>query len=131
MDAERRNWPPLRPGLRWGRREAAEMEHSRFALSVAALLIAGIAAPPAPAQACGPLTFAFSPTGPGCDPSGLGVPPTLSATQFLPPGSSACEVRFLLTAYSLTGPTVPPPPLVLGVSNPAYPLPVLPGCTLW
>ncbi len=100
-------------------------------LSSVALLLSALAAVPAPAQVCGPLTFAFSTTGPGCDPSGIVVPPTLSATQFLSPGSSACEIRFLLNANVFSGPTVPPPPLVLGVSNPAVPVLPYPGCTLW
>ncbi|MGH7150080.1 MAG: hypothetical protein ACREIU_05255 [Planctomycetota bacterium] len=106
------------------------MKHPRFSLCAAALLVSALAARPASAQTCGPLTFAFSTTGPGCDPTGTGPIPTLSGTEFQNPGSPTCVVRILLNSIAFLFP-IPPTTLVLGFSNPALPLPGLPGCTLW
>ena len=106
------------------------MKRPRLALSTAALLAATFATTPASAQACGPLTFAFTTTGPGCDPTGTGPVPTLSVFQTPIPGVLTCPVQFVLNSNVVISP-IPVPVLVLGLSNPALPLPGLPGCTLW
>lgn len=90
-------------------------------------------AAPASAQVCGPLTFAFGTTGPGCAPFG-GAIPVLSAV--LSPSSSvaSCPVAFTLTS----GPSPTPigilssALLILGASNPNLDLTGagFPGCTL-
>lgn len=106
------------------------MKHPRLALSGAALLVAGLVAAPARAQVCGPLTFAFSTTGAGCDPTGTGPVPVLTGSLQPIPGSPTCNVRLLLNTVAFLFP-IPTTTLVLGFSNPALPLPGLPGCTLW
>ena len=106
------------------------MKHPRLALSAAALLTAAFAARPAPAQVCGPLTFAFSTTGAGCDPTATGPIPVLTGSLQTIPGSPTCNVRILLNTVAFLFP-IPTTTLVLGFSNPALPLPGLPGCTLW
>ncbi|HKB15552.1 MAG TPA: hypothetical protein VKF62_05770 [Planctomycetota bacterium] len=105
------------------------MKHPRLALSVAALLAAGFAARPAPAQACGPLTFAFSTTGAGCAPGGGSIPVLTGSLQLIP-GNPTCFTRLLLNTVDFLFP-IPPTTLALGFSNPALPLPGLTGCTLW
>jgi hypothetical protein len=102
----------------------------RIALS--ALLLAPLAGP-ASAQVCGPLTFAFGTTGPGCAPFG-GAIPTLSAALAPSPTLASCPVAFTLTP----GPSPTPIGvlsaafLILGASNPNLDLTGagLPGCTL-
>ncbi|HKB17033.1 MAG TPA: hypothetical protein VKF62_13285, partial [Planctomycetota bacterium] len=90
-------------------------------------------AAPASAQVCGPLTFAFGTTGPGCAPFG-GAIPTLGATLAPSPTLASCPVLFTVTP----GPSPTPIGvlssvlLILGASNPALDLTGagLPGCTL-
>ncbi len=106
------------------------MKRPRFALPAAALLASLVVTRPAPAQVCGPLTFSFSTTGPGCDPTGTGPVPTLTGSLLVLPGSPTCTVRILLSTVVILFP-IPPTTLVLGFSNPALPLPGLPGCMLW
>ncbi|MCI0588388.1 MAG: hypothetical protein L0323_16275 [Planctomycetes bacterium] len=106
------------------------MKHPRLVLSAAALLTAAFAARPAPAQVCGPLTFAFSTTGPGCDPTGTGPVPVLTGSEFQILGAPTCNVRILLNTAAILFP-IPPTTLALGFSNPALPFPGLPGCTIW
>lgn len=102
--------------------------HTRVALSATAILASALA--PAPAQSCGPLTFAISTTGAGCDPTGTGPIPTLSVFTVPIPALLSCPIQFVLNSVVVISPT-PVATLVLGLSNPALPLPGLPGCTLW
>ncbi|MCI0588393.1 MAG: hypothetical protein L0323_16300 [Planctomycetes bacterium] len=104
------------------------LKHPRFALSAAALLV--FALPPASAQDCGALTFAFSTTGPGCDPAGTGPIPTLTASLWPLAGIPICTVRIQLDSGEPLSPSLPAT-LALGLSNPAVPIPALAGCTLW
>jgi hypothetical protein len=81
----------------------------------------------AQAQACGPLNFSFSVTGPGCFPNGPGLGiPTLGVGLVPPTVPNTCAVQFS-TPLSLI-----PPLLAIGTSNPALDLTPLgfPGCTL-
>ncbi len=97
-----------------------------------ALLLAPLAAP-ASAQVCGPLTFAFGTTGPGCAPFG-GAIPTLAGALAPSPTVASCPVVFTFTP----GPSPTPIGvlssvlLILGASNPNLDLTGagLPGCTL-
>lgn len=80
-------------------------------LVLVSILAAGLVAMPASAQACGPLTFAFSGAGPGCN-----LAPPLLSGAVVPPG---CIVRFTLTP-TFPIPIYPPLPafLILGATNP-------------
>src|SRR5262245_64002780 len=101
-----------------------------FVLCAAALLSFDLAAGPASAQACGPLAFEFSTTGPGRDPTGTGPIPTLAASLWPLPGIPICTVRVQLDSQVALSPFAPAT-LVLGSSDPALPIPGLQGCTLW
>ncbi|HET6201345.1 MAG TPA: hypothetical protein VFI25_00935 [Planctomycetota bacterium] len=103
----------------------------RSALLASALL--GLAVAPAAAQTCGPLTFAFATTGPGCAPLG-GAVPALSVALVPSPALTVCPLAFTLTP----GPSPTPIGvlssafLIVGTSNPTLDLGFLglPGCTL-
>src|SRR5262245_36972007 len=98
-------------------------------VALSALLLAA----PASAQVCGPLTFAFGTTGPGCAPFG-GAIPTLGAALAPSPSIASCPIAFTFTP----GPSPTPIGvlssvlLVIGASNPFLDLTGvgLPGCTL-
>ncbi|MCI0587178.1 MAG: hypothetical protein L0323_10095 [Planctomycetes bacterium] len=79
----------------------------------------------AAAQACGPLTFVVTQTGPGCSPPVFPLP-NPSLTVSVVPGPSSCTIQFF-------GPVLMIPHyMTLGVSNPALDLTPFgfPGCTL-
>lgn len=99
-------------------------------LLLAAAAASAIAAGRAQAQACGPYTFQFTTTGAGCDTSGAGLVPTLSAANLPNPTIPTCPVKLTVDTGVVLNP-FPVVTLALGPSNPALPLPFLPGCTLW
>ena len=91
-------------------------------------LVLALAAAPAAAQPCGPITFAFAGTGPGCAPFG-GSAPALMTGLIAPTPPTICTVWF----WMITGtPPSVPAFLILGVSNPALNLTPFgfAGCTL-
>ena len=98
-------------------------------LVFAAATLAGLAAGRAPAQTCGPYTLQFTTTGAGCDTSGSGLVPTLSAAYLPNPTIPTCPVKLTVDTGVVLNP-FPVVTLALGPSNPALPLPFLPGCTL-
>ncbi len=108
---------------------AAPSEVNMKRVALVSLLLAA----PASAQVCGPLTFAFGTTGPGCAPFG-GAIPSLAGALAPSPSIASCPVAFTLTP----GPSPTPigvlttARLIVGASNPARDLTGagLPGCTL-
>ncbi|MCI0587519.1 MAG: hypothetical protein L0323_11825 [Planctomycetes bacterium] len=94
-------------------------------------MLAPLASQASAQQVCGPHTFFFGTTGPGCVPPGTGVP---TLTTGFPPFQAAPPCTLLLTL----APTLPVAGtistrfLILGASNPMLDLTAsgLPGCTL-
>ena len=93
------------------------------------VLVLGLAAAPASAQPCGPLTFGFSGTGAGFAPFG-GTPPVLSGAAMSVLAPPSCSLTFILTpapALALSQVGV----LVIGATNPMLNLGIYgyPTCT--
>ena len=100
-------------------------------LSVCALAASLLCLAPAPVQAqdCGPLTFEFTNTGPGCVPFSGAVAPGLDFSLFAANQVSICQ----LTAFFRQGVFEFPLPiasLLVGASDPSLPFPGLPNCVL-
>ncbi len=113
----------------WRPAAAAPSEVNMKRVALVSLLLAA----PASAQVCGPLTFAFGTTGPGCAPFG-GAIPSLAGALAPSPSIASCPVAFTFTPGPSPTPIgiLSPVLLVLGASNPALDLTGvgLPGCTL-